>query len=256
MTHVLIYHDVAPHGEEDVVGFPGGAAARYKLDPQRFESHLDAISHAGVTVGLTEDAPDAALTFDDGGASATLIAEALERRGWRGHFFVTTGRIGTRGFLDPDGVQELARRGHAVGSHSHSHPTYMGLVSRAELALEWHRSRDALGDILGSAPTTAAVPGGFVSGAVIEEAARAGYVLLMTSQPSSAARSYDGIRVHGRYTIWAKTRAARASAYARGDLLARSTLWLGWQAKSMPKRLSPGGYELIRQRWARRRRPR
>jgi hypothetical protein len=41
------------------------------------------------------------LTFDDGGASALHpTADLLERRGWSGHFFVTTRRIGTPGFLD------------------------------------------------------------------------------------------------------------------------------------------------------------
>jgi peptidoglycan/xylan/chitin deacetylase (PgdA/CDA1 family) len=256
MTHALIYHDVVPGGQEDLVGFPGGVAARYKLDPERFESHLDAISAAQVSVGLIEESPDAALTFDDGGGSALLIADALERRTWRGHFFVVTGRIGTDGFLDQDEVRELARRGHAVGSHSESHPTYMGTLSRAELAHEWGRSRASLADILGTAPTAAAVPGGFVSRAVIEEAARAGYSVLMTSYPGSAPGSWQGMRVHGRYTIWARTTAARASAYARGALLARSTLWLSWQAKGAPKRLSPRAYELVRQRWASTRRPR
>ncbi len=256
MTHSLIYHDIAPPGKEDLVGFSGDAPARYKLDPARFEEHLDAIWKAQTTVGLIEQSPQAALTFDDGGSSALLIADALERRNWRGHFFIVTGLVGTKGFLDADGVRELARRGHSVGSHSDSHPTYMGTLSRAALAEEWGRSRAFLAEILGSAPTTAAVPGGFVSRAVIEEAARAGYTALMTSYPSSSSRSRHGIRVYGRYTIWASTPAARASAYARGGALARATLWLSWQAKNAPKRLSPRTYELVRQRWAGARRQR
>ncbi len=252
MTFALIYHDIAPLGTEDLYGFPGAAAARYKLDPRCFAAHLDAISKAQVRVGLIGERADAALTFDDGGASALQIADALDERGWRGHFFITTGRTDTKGFLDRDGVRELARRGHEVGSHSHSHPTYMGALSREELACEWRRSRDALGEILGSPPATAAVPGGFVSNAVIEEAASAGYELLMTSRPSATTRSYAGLEVHGRYAIWSNTAAQRASAYARGDRLARLTLWMAWQAKSAPKRLSPAGYELVRQQWARR----
>ena len=74
--------------------------------------------------------PRVALTFDDGGASALDIAGMLERRGWRGHFFVTTSRIGEPGFVGPDAVRELAERGHDVGSHSHTHPTYMGNLDR------------------------------------------------------------------------------------------------------------------------------
>jgi peptidoglycan/xylan/chitin deacetylase (PgdA/CDA1 family) len=251
MTFSLIYHDVAPNGDKEHYGFPGPAAARYKLTPAGFEEHLDAIAAAGVDVGFAADHCQAALTFDDGGASALWIADALERRGWRGHYFITTGRIGSPGFVGVDEIGELVRRGHVVGSHSHSHPTYMGALSPDEIAREWGRSRDTLGEIVGAAPATAAVPGGFVSPTVIAEAARAGYRVLMTSRPSARATWHDGIEVHGRYTVWASTSPARAAAYARGGRLARASLWIAWEAKSAPKRLSPTLYELVRQRWAR-----
>jgi peptidoglycan/xylan/chitin deacetylase (PgdA/CDA1 family) len=256
VTFVLIYHDLARIGEEDRFGLPGPAAARYKLDPGRFETHLEAITRAGVRVGLVDDGPDAALTFDDGGASSLQAAEALERRHWRGHFLVITGRIATPGFLDGAQIRELIRRGHEVGSHSHSHPTYMGTLTRKELAREWRQSADVLGEITGSAPRSASVPGGFVSREVIDEAAGAGYRLLMTSQPTAKTVWRDGMRIQGRYTIWASTSRDRAAAYARGERVARGSLWLAWQLKSAPKRLSPRAYEAVRQAWARRGRPR
>lgn len=252
MTFVLTYHDVADRDEQDACGFPGAAAARYKLTPSHFAAHLDAISATGRTVGLLAEQPDAALTFDDGGASAPLIAEALEQRGWRGHFFITTGRVGSKGFLDPDAIRELCARGHDVGSHSVSHPTYMALLSAAELAREWQESAEALAEILGRPPTTAAVPGGFVSDDVLSEAARAGYRTLLTSYPSASSTWIGGMQVRGRYAVWARTSPGRAAGYARGDLLARSTLWLASQAKNAPKRISPKTYELVRQGWARR----
>jgi peptidoglycan/xylan/chitin deacetylase (PgdA/CDA1 family) len=251
MTFALIYHDIADPGEEDEYGFPGAAAARYKLSPDRFEAHLDAIAEARVAIGLAQDDAQAVLTFDDGGASAMRVAEALERRGWRGHYFITTSRIGSAGFLGVEELRELAQRGHEVGSHSHSHPTYMGALSRGEIEREWCQSRDALNEILGAAPVTAAVPGGFVSRDVVEEAARAGYRLLMTSFPTARSTWHDGLRVDGRYTVWRNTSSKRAAAYARGDRVARASLWLSWQAKSAPKKLSPRMYELLRQRWAR-----
>ena len=106
-TFALIYHDVVEEDRREEAGFPGPLAARYKLTPEHFERHLHAIGQTGRSVGLAADAPDCAITFDDGGASALLAAEMLERHGWRGHFFITTGRIGTPGFLDADG--ELPR---------------------------------------------------------------------------------------------------------------------------------------------------
>jgi peptidoglycan/xylan/chitin deacetylase (PgdA/CDA1 family) len=253
MTVALIYHDVVGAPRQDECGFPGPVAARYKLDPGQFDAHLDAIAATGVTVGGIGDGSQAALTFDDGGASALHAAEALERRGWRGHFFITTGRIGTPGFLTAAEVGELAQRGHTVGSHSHSHPTYMGTLSAAQLASEWRSSREALAEILGVAPDSAAVPGGFLSKDVIAEAANAGYRLLLTSQPTTKASSHNGMRVHGRFTIWAATTPARAAAYARADRRALASLWIAWQAKTAPKRISPRAYEALRRRGAQRR---
>lgn len=248
MTRALIYHDVAANAEREAYGFPGARAARYKLDPLDFRAHLDAIAATGVSVGLLATEPSVALTFDDGGASALDIATSLEERGWVGHFFVTTGRIGTRGFVDAEQIRSLAARGHDVGSHSHSHPTYMGTLSAGALAEEWRRSREVLGEILGRAPCSAAVPGGFVSPLVIAEAANAGYELLLTSEPTRRRHVHAGMVVRGRYTVWATTSPRRAAAYARGRPWAAVTMWLAWRAKSAPKRYSPTGYEAVR-RW-------
>jgi peptidoglycan/xylan/chitin deacetylase (PgdA/CDA1 family) len=250
LTYALIYHDIAAPGERDSVGFPGAVAGRYKLAPDDFEAHLDAIE--GVSLWDPRGgAAAAALTFDDGGASALRAADGLEKRGWRGHFFVTTARIGTSGFLDAAGVRELASRGHAVGGHSHTHPTYFGKLSRSEQLGEWRRSRDILGELLGEPPPGASVPGGFFGPVVAETAAEAGYEWLMTSEPESRVRSEWGIPVIGRYTIWASTPASRAAAYARGARLPRARLWLEWNAKQRAKRLSPRAFEAARKLRAR-----
>jgi peptidoglycan/xylan/chitin deacetylase (PgdA/CDA1 family) len=250
LRHALIYHDVVARSERDSAGFPGPVAGRYKVDPADFERHLDAIAATGVEVGLWTPADTgdgrAVLTFDDGGASALDAAAALERRGWHGHFFVTTGRVGTGGFLDADGVRELARRGHAVGGHSHSHPTYMGKLPRGEILDEWRRSREALAEILGAPPAGASVPGGFFTPDVARCAAEAGYEWLMTSEPESRVRSGCGLPVKGRYTVWATTPASTAAAYARGARGRRARLWLEWNAKQRAKRISPRAFEALR----------
>jgi peptidoglycan/xylan/chitin deacetylase (PgdA/CDA1 family) len=253
LTFALIYHDLASAAERDSVGFPGPVAGRYKLDPREFERHLDAIADVSLSPSLWDPARDggATLTFDDGGGSALLAAGALEKHGWRGHFFVTTGRVGTPGFLDADGVRELAARGHAVGGHSHTHPTYFGKLTRAEQLDEWRRSREALGELLGEAPAGASVPGGFFTPRVAETAAEAGYEWLMTSEPESRVRREWGIPVIGRYTIWATTPASRAAAYARGARLPRARLWLEWNAKQRAKRISPRAFEALRRLRAR-----
>ena len=47
------------------------------------------------------------------------------------------------------------------------------------------------------------------------------------------------MRVQGRYTIWAATSPSRAAAYARGDRIARASLWPAWQTKTTPKESAP-----------------
>jgi peptidoglycan/xylan/chitin deacetylase (PgdA/CDA1 family) len=251
MPHALIYHDVVD--EPDDAGFPGPLAARYKLSRARFEEHLDAIAATGIEVGLWgRDQPArSVLTFDDGGGSALHCAAALERREWRGHFFITTARIDTPGFLTASEVRELAERGHDVGSHSHTHPTYMGRLGRAELDEEWRHSRSLLAEILGEPPASASVPGGFYSPEVARAAAAAGYGLLMTSEPHSRPAIVDGLTVLGRYSVWSTTPPSTAAALASGARGARARLWVEWNAKQRAKRLSPALYERARRPRAR-----
>jgi peptidoglycan/xylan/chitin deacetylase (PgdA/CDA1 family) len=242
-----MYHDVAPPSAGDRVGMPGPLAARYKMHPARFEAHLDALAATGLAAGLVgaDPPPPLALTFDDGGSSCLAIADCLEARGWRGHFFVVTGLVGTPGFVDMDDVRELARRGHEVGSHSHSHPMLSSL-GPAEIEREWRQSRDILAEALGHPPATAAVPGGFVSPAVIAGAERAGYEVLMTSEPVDDVLSVGALRVHGRYAIWSNTPARTAAAYAKGSRVARARLATSWRVKKSAKRVSPRAYGALR----------
>ena len=246
----LMYHDIAPSASRDEVGFPGPLAARYKLEPEAFEAHLDALAQTRLRVGTLATAsgppPQLSLSFDDGGSSALLAAQALERRGWRGQFFITTGCLGTPGFLAAEDLHDLARRGHAIGAHSHTHPTYMGRLTREGLDREWRLSRDVLEDILGAPPRSASVPGGHLSHAVIVAAAAAGYELLFTSEPTARVGRLGKMAIRGRYTIWSTTPARVAVAYSRGRRIACARLWLEWNAKKLAKNVSPSAYQALR----------
>ena len=46
----------------------------------------------------------------------TPIADMLEPLGWRGHFFITTGRLGQPGFLTSAQVRELHARPCGIGT--------------------------------------------------------------------------------------------------------------------------------------------
>ncbi len=246
----LIYHDVVAPDQRGHVGFPTAVADVYKLTPEEFSAHLEAIAATGAKVGLGSPRDTVMLTFDDGGASAPEIADELERRGWRGAFFVVTGKIGSPGFVDVEQIRELGRRGHLVGSHSHTHPAYMGRLDQRALAEEWTTSRRVLQEVLGAPPHTAAVPGGSVSRAVVEAVAAAGYRQLYTSTPRLRARRHGELEVLGRHTIWAGDAPQLAAALASGRGTARARRLASWQLKSSAKRLHPALYERVRNRRA------
>ena len=99
-------------------------------------------------------------TVDDGGVSYyTFVADRLEERGWRGHCFVSTDAIDTRGFLSSGQIRELDRRGHVIGSHSASHPSRFSSCAPSRMNEEWARSRSVLEDLLGHEVRTASLPG-------------------------------------------------------------------------------------------------
>jgi peptidoglycan/xylan/chitin deacetylase (PgdA/CDA1 family) len=244
----LMYHDVIDRGSPDASGFPSGDAAIYKLPVEIFRSHLQAIQQRAQAVSHVgemhdwEDTLPVLLTFDDGGASfLDPIAGMLEEFGWRGHFFITTDYIDSLGFLSRADIRDLHDRGHIIGSHSCSHPMRMSACTRQQLKHEWSESVAILSDIVGSAITTASVPGGWYSRQVTQTAAESGISVLFNSEPKTRAKAVDRTTVFGRFAMFADTPASVCGAFAAGErwLIARQKLV--WNAK---KALKATGGEL------------
>jgi peptidoglycan/xylan/chitin deacetylase (PgdA/CDA1 family) len=255
-THVLMYHDVAT-GDPDASGFLGAGPARYKVSWETFAAQLHRIDQAvngppdvaGDFLGGRYGTPSSwSLTFDDGGASGLPIGAELTRRGWRAHFFVTTGRIGSAGFLDASDIQELRRTGHVIGSHSSSHPARMAALSWDELVREWQSSVTALSDLLGEAVRTASVPGGYYARPVALAAARAGIQVLFTSEPVRTPHRVGECLVVGRFAIRRDTTPAQAARAAAGSEAPWLRQYVAWMVLKPLKRLAGRHYERIRRR--------
>jgi peptidoglycan/xylan/chitin deacetylase (PgdA/CDA1 family) len=239
-ARALMYHDVEPDNP-DV----------YAVTPERFREHLDAIAAAGCGAPERVDALAAgadgwAITFDDGGISALAVGEELARRSWVGHFFIAIDYVGRAGSLDWDGVREVARMGHVIGSHSCSHPHRMADLSWEQLLDEWTRSAAALSDALGAPVTTASVPGGLYSTEVGRAAAQAGYTTLFNSLPSQRVRSVDGTTLIGRYAVRRDTDAAEAAAAAAGAALPWTRQAAAWRVRGAVKKVAGPRYESMR----------
>jgi peptidoglycan/xylan/chitin deacetylase (PgdA/CDA1 family) len=249
------YHDV---GEDPAsTGFQRPGALPFKLTPRAFEQHLDAIARSGlapsliVDVDMTQPGRYLLLTFDDGGKSALRIGEELCRRGWRGHFFIVTSRIGGSTFLDAAGIRELRSCGHVIGSHSHTHPDIARDRSAEFMVEEWQTSCAVLADLLGEPMVTASVPGGDISATTLRSAATAGLRYLFTSEPWLTPRRVAECWILGRVSPKVGTTPAEMSDLARFHGWSRALLLR--RAKGIVRRSCPPIYRLYVKRLTRER---
>jgi peptidoglycan/xylan/chitin deacetylase (PgdA/CDA1 family) len=253
----LLYHDVIDPAESRKSGFTSADADIYKLSPENFEGHLQAIDSTGNTpvrtvrevLSAPSQKSSVLLTFDDGGASALATADMLDRRGWKGHFFITTDRIGTPGFVDRAEIRELHARKHVVGSHSCSHPPRISHLSDEELSREWTESVRALEEVLGDKVDTASVPGGFYSTRVADRARAAGVRVLFNSEPSAHVERDGDFFTLGRFGLQRNSPPERARRFAAGDsgLLAKEAAY--WNVKKVLKRAGGEQWLAFRRWW-------
>lgn len=103
--------------------------------------------------------------------------EILDRHGIHGTFFVVGSDIAA-------GSSEAARRlvrdihglGHELGNHTFTHPYDLTRLDRSRLRDEIQRGHDVLCEVAGHAPLGFRAPGYQVSGAVLDELGRLGYL--------------------------------------------------------------------------------
>lgn len=249
----LLFHDVYRDDPRES-GFRSDAADRYKLPVADVEAQLTGIARARQDVpavatslaGAASNAVPYLLTADDGGVSYyTLLADRLDARGWRGHCFVATDRIGTPGFLDQAQIRELAARGHVIGSHTASHPARFSACDPDTMREEWSRSRMALEDLLGQEVAVASVPGGYYSRRVAEAARDAGLRVLFTSEPTTSAQTVHGLLVLGRFTLRRGHPASMAERLLHPYGWTRALEWARWNAKGVAKPVLGAAYPQI-----------
>ncbi len=233
---VLMYHDVLGNGCM-TSGFQKPGALQYTLGMEAFERQVESL--AGVDNVL--------FTFDDGGCGAyEVIAPVLERHGRRGVFFVPTAYIGHKCFLTEDQIRQLDRRGHVIGSHSHTHPAIISRMDRAECLEEWTRSRRVLEAIVGHEVNVASVPGGAVSPMVIETMAEAGYTHIYTSEPTTTVRIRAGAAVCGRYSVSRTLRTDSLSAMV-GSKARRRMIYCRYMMLCIIKKMLGARYNSVKQ---------
>lgn len=259
----LLYHDIVDSASGfEATGFPGASADHYKLDRSAFASHLElvakwynqqspgeAIVGALLNIKPTEVGVQVIFTFDDAGLSSMEVADLLERRGWRGHFFAPTRFVDSPGFMSGQHLRELQSRGHSIGSHSASHPLRMAALHPDEIYEEWSESVDVLSNLLSVKVTTGSVPGGLYSGRVREAAARAGIELLFNSEPKDEIEIRGNMAVCGRYSVVRTSPDSHIRRVVAGDRRYAFGLRTKWEAKKVIKRFAGPVFMGLRDRW-------
>ncbi len=248
----ILYHDIIEK-DDDESGFPGPAAARYKLKRADFAEHLAAISNrcdtpsVAASVESVQRGPRPFLiTVDDGGIGSLLLAADVERLGFSATFFITTDRIGTPGFMTADDLRSLRRRGHAVGSHSHTHPYRMSDLPDQRLEQEWQKSVELLTELLGEPVETASVPGGYYSPRVAAAARSAGIRVLFNSEPTTQVATIGDCLLVGRFNVYRGMTARAAGDLAAGRWIALQRQQLMWQTKKAVKTAAQPVWEAAR----------
>lgn len=203
---VLLYHGVAKRGAR--------ATAEWRVTPRSFERQLSWLRDHGytsVTVAQLAQAlagrgcvPEIAesravlITFDDAYADFHANAwPALCRHGFTALVHAVTDEVGGSSTWDRHlgsdvplmswaQLREISESGIEIGSHGSQH-VRMEQLPPDELTLQLARSRTAIADQLGEAPSSLAYPWGSTGGAVQEAARAAGFSVAFGTREDSVS---------------------------------------------------------------------
>lgn len=207
---VLQYHHVS-----------ADTPAATSVTPAQFRRHLEHLDDADFRVmplpellqavrdGLDPREKVAAITFDDGYANTWEHAlPALEQKGWKATWFITTDKIREGDFtLSVNQLRKLQQRGHTIANHTRSHP-HMVRRRDGESRQAWLRrlrgeiteAQDQLEDWLGEeAPRLLAYPYGESTPAIHELVEELGYTAF--GQHTGALGEYTDMRQVPRVAI-------------------------------------------------------
>ena len=120
---ILCYHRIED-GRNDI----------YSVSPDVFATHLQILADSGYNSVLPNELydylvhnatlPDKPfmISFDDSRTEHyTIAAPELEKRNFRGAFFIMTVTNNKKNYLSSDEIAELSNRGHSIGLHSWDH---------------------------------------------------------------------------------------------------------------------------------------
>jgi peptidoglycan/xylan/chitin deacetylase (PgdA/CDA1 family) len=191
----LMYHELELPERPLCQSEPG--YVRYVLPRDSYHSQMNWLQQnrwRGLCVSEALNFPaekSVAITFDDG-CETDLITAApiLKESGFNATFYVTTGRIGQRGYLSSDQLRQLNSLGFEIGCHSMTH-SYLDDLDQAGLRREIWDAGKALEDLIGKRVEHFSCPGGRYNLNAIAAVKEAGYRSMATSHTRSNSPAAD-----------------------------------------------------------------
>ena len=212
----FLYHEATD--EPSSSGFQRTSAIPYKHSIEEFKLNIDVIEANSLKFNTINEIESncTLLTFDDGGKSALTIANYLDKKKIKGHFFITTALIGDPCFLNEREIVDLHNRGHIIGSHSHNHPNVFNSLSKEQMLYEWTKSKSVLEGIIGDEIKCCSIPGGDSSKETIETAISCGYRIIFDSEPVLNIRKCGKALIIGRICPKSGTSISKVENFALG----------------------------------------
>jgi peptidoglycan/xylan/chitin deacetylase (PgdA/CDA1 family) len=245
----LMYHELEIPGRPICQDEPG--YSRYVLAASGFQDqiqYLRANGWAGLSVGQAIRFPEGksvAITFDDGCETDLLsAAPVLRGAGFQATFFITSGKLETRGYLSKAQLRELSQE-FEIGCHSMTHP-YLTDLDEKGLHREICESKMQLEQIIGKPVEHFSCPGGRYDYRVVAMARTAEYKTLSTSRIEANSAETDLFTL-GRVAILRDISIEGFAAICDGSSLSR--LRTGSRARELAKKvLGNSIYDRVRGR--------
>jgi|SRR5450432_262344 peptidoglycan/xylan/chitin deacetylase (PgdA/CDA1 family) len=216
----LMYHELEIPGRplcQTEAGY-----VRYILAATDFRAQMQSLKDAnrqGLSVGQALTFPakqSVTITFDDGCETDLLLAAPiLKEFGFGATFYITSGLVGTRGYLSAQQVRELDALGFEIGCHSMTH-AYLPDLDDARLREEIAGAKEKLEQILGRPVEHFSCPGGRYDQRVKDVARAAGYRTVATSRIHANSKSTDLFAL-GRVAMMRDTKLKTFSALCDGS---------------------------------------
>jgi peptidoglycan/xylan/chitin deacetylase (PgdA/CDA1 family) len=177
-----------------------------KIKPSRWNTTPDRFVEIMECIATHPNKDKVTITVDDAGkGNHEFMLPIFEKYNFKATLFVPSQFISRGGntskYMTASQIKEFSELGHSIGSHSHSHPTNISLMSDSEKKYEWEKSKQILEDITLKEIVSCSIPGGFYSNEQWQILANLGYQKIFNSVPTYNVYIENDIELLGRFSI-------------------------------------------------------